>query len=264
MRRIANSRAGLPDPADFEGFVPTSLEGDPTEPGPDAIASLRPFGRDIPDQRLPAAVNDGSPDDREPARARALAGRGRRLDAIIVLREFLRERPRLVEPRLSLAELLAEGGDHDGAIDELSTALGVAADGAPVLVRRGALYARMGQPKDAERDFREAIKRDPKHWPAYRYLGVTRLRLGRPEDAEAALREAITLAPQDPETVLYLGETLLSQGRLEAAFDELRRAVELAPSDPRGFTLLGRLFDRLGRTDEAMAMHRKATEVTTA
>lgn len=264
MRRLTNSRAGLPDPALLEGFPPAELEGDPALPGPDAIASLRPFGRDIPEQRLPLADQPTDPEELVLVRAKTLADRGRRLDAIIVLREHVRDHPRQVEPRMVLADLLTDAGDPDTAIEELTTALGVAPSPSQVLVRRGALYARIGQPREAETDFREAIRRDSSHWPAYRYLGVTRLRLGRPEEAETALREAITLAPQDPESVLYLGETLLAQGRLEAAFDELRRAVDLAPADPRGYTLLGRLFDRLGRADEAMAMHRKATEVATA
>lgn len=265
MRRLHNSRASDAEPRNLEGFTDfTTLEGDPATAGPDAIASLRPFGRDVPEQQLiesraPTAEPTGPVE-----RAQALAARGRRLDAIIVLRDLVREQPRSTEPRLALAALLEETGELEEAIAELGTALTHAPDRAPTLVRRGAVYARLGQAKSAEQDFREAIRSNAKHWIAYRYLGNTQLRLGRAEEAAATLRDALTLAPQDPETVLYLGEALLKAGRLEEAFGELKRAVDLAPGDPRGYTQLGRLFDRLGRTEDAMAMHRKAREVTTA
>ena len=264
MRRLHNSRASHAEPRNLEGFTDFTLEGDWDTEGPDAIAALRPFGRDIPEQQIPEAASASADPPSQLDRALALAARGRRLDAIIVLRDLVLQAPRATDIRLALAQLLAESGEPEEALAELGTALGHAGDRAPTLVRRGALYASLGQPKEAEQDFREAIRSDANYWTAYRYLGNTQLRLGRAEEATATLRDALNLAPQDPEAVLYLGEALLTVGRMEEAFGELKRAVDLAPSDPRGYTQLGRLFDRLGRTEEAMAMHRKAREVTTA
>lgn len=266
MRRLTNSRASHPDSADLEGFESTRLEGDPIEatPGSDAIASLRPFGRDVAESGLcDSDLLDGRADERELAIARALAARGRRLDAVISLRKLVADRPELVEPRVELASLLAGAGELEAAVEELGATLDIASSPAPILVLRGSLHAQMGRPREAEGDFREAIRRDVKHWPAYRYLGVTRLRLGAAGDAIELLREALTLAPQDPEAMLYLGEALLTQGELEEADRFLTQAVAAAPADPRGYKLLGRLFDRRGLTDEAMAMHKKAREATT-
>lgn len=265
MHRFHNSRASHAESRNLEGFTDfTTLEGDAVTAGPDAIASLRPFGRDVPEQQVVEARDPNAEPIGPVERAIALARRGRRLDAIIVLRDLVRDGPTATEPRLALAALLEESGELEEAVVELGTALTHGAARAPTLARRGAVHARLGQAKSAEQDFREAIRSDATYWIAYRYLGNTQLRLGRAEEAAATLRDALTLAPQDPETVLFLGEALLKAGQLEAAFGELKRAVDLAPGDPRGYTQLGRLFDRLGRSEDAMAMHRKAREVTTA
>ncbi len=263
MRRLTNSRSAPVEPSSLEGFDPTTLEGDVDVAAPDAIGSLRPFGRDVPEQRLAPAATAAPGEDAELPRIRALAEGGRRLDAILALRKLVAADPHQIEPRVELARQLADAAEWDEAIEQLTIAIERAAEPAPILVRRGALYAQQGQPKDAERDFRDATKRDPSHWPAFRYLGVTRLRLGAAGEAIGVLREALSLAPQDPESVLYLGEALLTQGQFDEAHTTLERAVALLPTDPRGYTLLGRLFDRLGITDEAMGMHRKAREVAT-
>jgi Flp pilus assembly protein TadD len=156
----------------------------------------------------------------------------------------------------------AGGGETEEAAEALSGAIAVAADPVPLLVRRGALVAHLGRSREAEQDFRAAVRGNASYWLAYRYLGISRLRAGAGPEAVTVLREAHTLAPQDPETVLYLGEALLSQGEFDEAHARLGQAVTMLPADPRGYTLLGRLFDRLGRKDEAIAMHRRATEAS--
>ncbi len=264
MRRLSNSRDNLPDDGALQGFDSLASEGDLLTPPPDAIGSLRPFGRDLPEQRLGTIlVPDGSAGGPELERAAALAVSGRRLDAIALLRQVIEEQPTAVEARISLAQLHGSVGDFEEAIDELTQALDRGAAMAPTLVLRGAFHAQAHQGTDAERDFRAAIKKDPSYWPAYRYLGATRLRKGAVREAVAVLREAHSLAPQDAESALFLGEALVAQGELDEGRTILSAAVELGPRDPRGYLLLGRLLDRLGRTDEAMAMHRKAREVTT-
>ncbi len=262
MGRLHNSRNGEADPGVLEGFDPLDQEGDLPAAPIDSIAAIRPFGRDIPEQRLPTISNPDLPlEDQVVERARDLGRRGRRLDAIAALEQFVAAKPDTIEPRLALAELLAEAGEVDLALEQLGELLGLTRKAAPILVRRGALHAQSGRPQAAEADFREAIRNDASHWPAYRYLGATRLRLGGVAEAILVLREARSLAPRDSECALYLAEALLTNGELAEAEELLEWAVEVHPADPRGFTLLGRLHDRLGQQEIAMTMHRKAREV---
>jgi Flp pilus assembly protein TadD len=259
---LKHSRSGVPD---LEGFDRLDLEGDAIVPTPDAIASLRPFGRDLPDQSLGRPLEPGqTPEEEIVVRARGLATAGRRLDAVQVLRQFLADRRSAVSARVLLADLLAEGGDEDGAVEEMDRAVGSSPKDAQLLTRRGALYARTGRVNDAEQDFLEAAKHGPTYGPAYRYLGITRLRRGRIKEAIPALQQALELDPEDADATLHLGEAVAAQGQVDQALGILQRAAALCPSDPRAFKLLGRLLDRLGRTEEAMAMHKKSREVSNA
>ncbi len=265
MRRLTNSRDNLPDDQALLGPDPLTQEGNLLTPSLDAIGSLRPFGRDVPEQRLgPILHPDSAAEASALSRAANLAAAGRRLDAIALLRQVIEDGPDPVEARVALAELHGSAGDWEAGLGELTEALKGGAAVAPTLVLRGAFHAQAGQTREAERDFRDAMKQDPTYWLAYRYLGLTRLRKGAGRDAVEVLREAHSLAPQDPESALLLGEALLAQGELAEGHGVLLLAIELGPRDPRGYLVLGRLLDRLGRTDEAMAMHRKAREVTPA
>jgi tetratricopeptide (TPR) repeat protein len=264
VRRLSTSRHDSLDWPMLEGFDQPTLEGDRVGLAPDGITALRPFGRDFPEPALGLDRNSDLPADQWVVARAALLGRsGRRLEAVQLLRHFLVDSPQSEAPRLLLVDLL-EPEDPDGAANEISKAVEASPTPAIHLARRGSLYARLGQAALAERDFREAIRRDPSYGLAYRYLGIARLRLGRPGEAVGILREALERAPDEPEATLHLGEALAASGEAEEALGILQRAAALCPADPRSYTLLGRLLDRLGRTDEAMEMHRKAREVATA
>jgi tetratricopeptide (TPR) repeat protein len=260
MRRLRNSRAPEPDDTALDGFDRLELEGDAIAPAADELPWLRPFGAAIPGIPLAsgAVAEAGSPGPLE--QARALAARGRRLDAVLLLRRQLEDHPADAALHTELAGLLEQDGDAAGALRELDQALAHAADPVPVLVQRGALATRAGRPADAEQDLRDAIRRAPEHGPAWLQLGITLLRLGRAADAAETLRAAQRLAPADAEAVYQLGEAVQAQGDLAGALQLLEQAAGLAPADPRSYKLMGRLLDRLGRTDEALAMHRRARE----
>lgn len=259
MRRLRTARS--PDPDDFaeEGFDRLELEGDAIGPVADEIPWLRPFGADIEGMVLTGTSVEQEPEGiRIPRLARELVSRGRRLDAVLLLRRCLEDTPRDAEVRALLSELLDEGGEPESALDELTLALADASDPVPVLVRRGAILARVGRAAEAERDLREAVSLRPNYPPGHLHLGVTLLRRGLGGDAAAAFREALRLAPGDPDASYYLGEALLAQGQLADALSALEDAALLSPRDPRSYKLMGRVLDRMGRTDEARAMHQRA------
>jgi tetratricopeptide (TPR) repeat protein len=259
MRRLRTARS--PDPDDFaeEGFDRLELEGDAIGPVADEIPWLRPFGADIEGMVLTGTSAEQEPDAiRIPRLARELVSRGRRLDALLLLRRCLEDAPRDAEVRALLAELLDEGGEAESALEELTVARADASDPVPVLVRRGAILARAGRTAEAERDLREAVSLQPTYAPGHLHLGVTLLRRGLGGDAAAAFREALRLTPEDPDASYYLGEALLAQGQLAEALGALERAALLSPHEARSYKLMGRLLDRLGRTDEARAMHQRA------
>ena len=263
MRRLRNSRSPDPDELAAEGFDRSDLEGDAIGTVADEIPWLRPFGADIPG---PALAEPGSAPEPEGVRilrqARDLAGLGRRLDAVLLLRRWLEDSPGDPAARSHLAELLEQGGELEAALVELNRALEVWESSVPLLVRRGGMLARMGQSAEAERDLREAIRLGPTDPAGHFQLGLALLRRGRAAAAADAFREALRLSPDHPDALYYLGEALEAQGDLPAALRTLERTATLFPEDPRTYKLMGRLLDRMGRSEEAMAMHRKAREAS--
>lgn len=263
MRRLRNHRSPDPDPLASEGFDRSDLEGDAIGPVADEIPWLRPFGADIPGPVLSDPGADDEPEAKRALReAGTLAGLGRRLDAVLLLRRFQGEGPLDPEAQVLLAHLLELGGDSEAALAELSAALVAAADPIPILVKRGELLARTGQPAESERDLRDAVRQRPGFAAAHFHLGITLLRRGRAPEAADSLREALRLAPEDADAHYHLGEALEAKGDLPGALETLDRAAKLLPRDGRAFKLMGRLLDRMGRSEEAMAMHRKAREAS--
>src|SRR5688572_9193750 len=116
---LSSRRAGHgSDDADL-GFDPLELEGDDCVPPPDEGAALFPFAQDIPLSGAAPLSTDGT-DGRVLARVRDLEGLGRRLDAIMVLRQALGEEQGNVRIRLRLAELLEAGGEGEAALESLA------------------------------------------------------------------------------------------------------------------------------------------------
>ncbi len=259
-RRLHSARSVDPDPTTLEGFDPPLLEGDPLVPTADAGSALRVFARDVPEPGLGLATDRAASGGETALRhARELARQGRRLEAELLLRQHLAVEPAYRPARTLLATVLAQAGEADAAIDELSAVLAAGPD-LEVLVQRGALYAQTGRAALAERDFRAARSIDPTHCAASRYLGVTLLRRGLAGEALAVLGPAAGLAPDDAEMKLALGEALAGMGRMEEALVVLEEASRLDPRDPRPLTLAGRLLDRLGRSEDALTMHRRARD----
>src|SRR5262245_55137409 len=124
MRRLRNSRAPEPDDAALEGFDRLDLEGDAIAPVGDEIASLRPFGGDVPGPVLPVAAAESLTEaELVPRQARELAELGRQLDAMLLLRRYLDDTPLDANVRALLAELLDQSGDTEQALQELTRAL---------------------------------------------------------------------------------------------------------------------------------------------
>jgi Flp pilus assembly protein TadD len=259
MRRLRTARAPEPDDFADEGFDRIDLEGDAVGPVRDEIAWLTPFGSEFEAEPLADGVQDESrPGHGIPGQARELVARGRRLDAVLLLRRHLADVPGDAEVRLLHAELLEAGGDAELAIDELTRLVDTSADQSLVLVRRGAILARLGKTIEAERDLRRAIAERAGYAPAYLHLGITLLRRGLGAEASGAFREVLRLSPDDPDALFYLGDSLQMTGDLDGALRALERSASLAPGESRSFKLMGRLLDRLGRTEEARVMHQRA------
>ncbi len=119
------------------------------------------------------------------------------------------------------------------ALAEFIAAQRLDADRAEAHLNLGALYAETGKPEEAEREYRTAIKVNPRFPPAYVNLADLYRTQARDAEGERVLREGLALAPDDPRLLHVLGLVLVRRQRLADALPLLERAATLAPSESR-------------------------------
>ena len=115
------------------------------------------------------------------------------------------------------------------------------------------MYWRQKRYADAEREFREELKNDPKHPQATAYLGDAVMQGGRKAEAEELLKNAVKLQKNLRIAHLDLGILYAESRRYEPAVVEFREAVRIDPKDFAARYRLARLYQEMGRTAEADA-----------
>lgn len=90
----------------------------------------------------------------------------------------------------------------------------------------GLVEMALGRPREAERDFRNALSVDPLFVPAGVNLADLFQATGRDAEGEPILRGLVERLPDEPNARLALGFWLVRNGQPDAARDELRRAAE--------------------------------------
>jgi Flp pilus assembly protein TadD len=97
---------------------------------------------------------------------------------------------------------------------------------------RGIALAGLGRSVEAEAEYRQSIRLDPRQPEPYRNLGYLDWTTHRLREAEQALHTALALAPEDQFARYYVGRVELEEQRYPAAVDDLQRTSELWPNDP--------------------------------
>jgi len=135
-------------------------------------------------------------------------------------------------------------------------------DGDPeAFVGLGDLARQVANTPVAIKEYRRAVRRQPKR-AYYRYkLGVALLVVGAYEEAAAELREALTLAPKDAYYHFLLGEVHLAGGGIDEAVGYFERAVELAPKDEYYSIRLGAAYLRGDRPHDACRAFRNSVDL---
>jgi tetratricopeptide (TPR) repeat protein len=138
-------------------------------------------------------------------------------------------------------------GDHAGAAEDYTRALGLEPEQAVLHAGRGWSYLVLEAPGLALRDFERTIALAPKNGDAYNGRGYALARIGKPREAARDAETALRLDPDQPRT-LYNAARVFSQAahKLEA---------DLAEQNPRGRRESEKYQERaLGLLREALAL----------
>jgi len=218
------------------------------------------------------------------------------LEAEREARRALEIAPDLPAAQVAMARVLRTRGAATDSIETLHEALARHPQPAGAHRELGMSYESVGDPAEAERQFRAAAALAPDDWMNWNALGSFLVRAGRTEGARVAYERAARLAPPDvrwpqenlaileivegdfeaaveafegldpakadPELASNMATAYFFVGRLDEAEALYRRAVELEPRDPRIHRNLGDLHLRRGRTGAAREAYRRALELT--
>lgn len=148
-------------------------------------------------------------------------------------REFLRAEPayQVDSPatHLTLAEILNQQGDPNGAIEEYRAAIQLDPDLAGAFQGMGAVYLDQHEWKQAEVALDRAVQLESGNSQTEYWLGRSRLAQQKFHEAQQAFSTATRLNPYDAEAFSDLGLTYMAQGQPTQAIKALRQAIGLRP-----------------------------------
>jgi predicted CXXCH cytochrome family protein len=124
----------------------------------------------------------------------------------------------------------------------------------------GTFHARQQRFDDAQVEFQEALKLDPRYVPAYVNAADAYRQRGREEDAIRVLREGIAQAPSSAPLHHSLGLALARGQQRDAALPELAKAAQLAPDNARYTYVYAVALNSVGRAPDAIKTLQRAAE----
>jgi tetratricopeptide (TPR) repeat protein len=131
-------------------------------------------------------------------------------------------------------------------------------DAIALRINLGAVYWNLGNPDQAEVEWREALRRAPNHWLILNNLGLASAREKRYGEAIEDFQRSIRLRPNYADSHMNLGRTYAETGAMEKAEAQLRAAVALAPLYVQARNELAKFFLDGGRFVEAEQQFRSS------
>lgn len=163
---------------------------------------------------------------------------------------------------LQVAEEFAQQKDWSRAYSLLREHLANHPDDTNARVRLGVMLATNDDDVSAERELREAVRREP--GSAYAQYELGRLLWAKKKEHAAVLgpaREAARLDPNSTWTHWLLGSVLSDLGQVNEARRELQEALRLAPMNAVAHWNLGVLYERQGDRSAALREYREAARL---
>jgi len=160
--------------------------------------------------------------------AAALEAEGRIDDAVMQLREAVRERPYYVPARAELGQLLASQGHTDDALQQMQIAVHMRPDNALAHFRLGSVLGTLGRTHEAAAQFAEAVRLQPDNVNAHYNLGLALAEEGQLQDAAREFSVTVRLRPDDAAAHFNLGIALARQGQVDAAITQFTNAANQA------------------------------------
>jgi tetratricopeptide (TPR) repeat protein len=127
--------------------------------------------------------------------------------------------------------------------------------------QHGAAALHEGRNADAEREFRNAVRLDPKLPEAYLDLGLVLGREGKTAEAIEMIQKAVTLNPKIESGHMFLGIFKYQAGQSDAAIEALHQELTVNPKSEEALSWLGIVELAAGRPERAVGPLDAAVEI---
>lgn len=121
------------------------------------------------------------------------------------------------------------------------------------------LLQRLGQPRDAEEQYRLAIRAETGNGPAHAGYGAFLFELGRLKEADEQLRHAVACVDGERAHVTLAGLCLM-EGKLDEAMTHIRAGLDYDPRSAQALQYQAELLLLRGRASEANTMTQRLVD----
>jgi tetratricopeptide (TPR) repeat protein len=173
--------------------------------------------------------------------------------ALIAFQEAVNCDPKLTLAHIALGEAYAERGNLAEALAAYERALALEPENVEALRGAASVYLRAQLTSKAVAALEALVKKDPSDAQAHADLGAAYFGMSNFDGAEKEFREALRLNPKSPAPLLGQANILLRKGEEQDAINLLQRVIAMAPKAYEPHYLLGTAYNRLSRFAEAAA-----------
>lgn len=185
---------------------------------------------------------------------------GRAAKAEAHLRRVLEERPRYAPAALSMAEVVAESGADERALELYERALALRPWDLALRHTLGQAYWSSGRVDDSYRELSRVVAREARNIGARRTLVLIHASRGAQKDLIRELEAVTALDPDDVSVRLDLGAAYAAAGRDGDAVRIYQAVVDADPGHVQALKFLGDLSKRAGKVQRAIRYYGLALE----
>jgi tetratricopeptide (TPR) repeat protein len=125
----------------------------------------------------------------------------------------------------------------------------------------GNVQHKLGKPQDSVAFYLQALRLNPRHWPARTNLVQAMMATRQYIIAKAILLELIEERPQDDQIRHQLGKTCFELNELDSAIESFQQAAVLNPGDAESIYWIGGIKQKVGETEAAKAAYAEAARI---
>ena len=144
-----------------------------------------------------------------------------------------------LESILTAASDAQAKGNFATAADYYRQAVKASPDTAELWANLGLMDDLAGNPSEAMKSFREAVRLNGSMYVPQLFLGIENLKLNHAEAAIPFLERAEQINPKDPQVPLALGRAFALSGKGDRSSDAYWRVIDLVPNDGNAWLGLG-------------------------